>query len=147
MEIITTTITARASANYQVGEVSIEIANYTEEELGQIQRYTVDKAVQICNDLQTKVNPNTPPVQPKTEVKNFNNNNQQRQPSYRTNTPPQNYQPPVQQAPVQQQAQQETKFVNGVQYKKCKNRTTGEIFWAIVDHSLITQNTPQYIKE
>ena len=144
MEILNTTITARASANYQVGEVSIQIANYTEEELGSIQRYTVDKAVHICNELQAKVNPNTTPVQPKTEVKTFNTQQQApRKPSYRTDG---NYQPTQNtQAPVQN-TQPQTLVHNGFQYKLCTNNQTGEKFYALVNPDDMNRGAQKYYK-
>lgn len=65
MEILSTTITARATSNYQVGEVSVEITNYTEPEFQQVQQYTIERACGICLELQKRmgVNPETPKVE------------------------------------------------------------------------------------
>ena len=62
MEILSTTITARACSNFQTGEVSIEITNYTEPEFQQVQQYTIERACGICLELQKRmgVNPENP---------------------------------------------------------------------------------------
>lgn len=137
MEILNTTITARASANYQVGEVSIQIANYTEEELITIQKYTVDKAVHICNELQAKTT--TTPVQPtvSTNVQQF----PKKTPTYRTDS---NYQQP--QAPVQNTQPTNTVMYNGFQYKFCTNKQTGEKFYAIVNPDDLNRGAKKYVK-
>ena len=138
MEILNTTITARASANYQVGEVSIQIANYTEEELLTIQKYTVDKAVHICNELQAKTN--STPVQPtvSTNVQQFP---PKKTPTYRTDS---NYQQP--QAPVQNTQPTNTVMHNGFQYKFCTNKQTGEKFYALVNPDDLNRGAKKYVK-
>lgn len=90
MEIISTTITARATANYQVGEIAIQISNQTEEELHNIEMYAINEAVSICNELQRQtgtIKPETPAVQTQRTTYPQNQQrytNQQAQQSYRT---------------------------------------------------------------
>lgn len=90
MEIISTTITARATANYQVGEIAIQISNHTEDELHNIEMYAINEAVSICNELQRQTGttkPETPAVQTQRTTYPQNQQrytNQQAQQSYRT---------------------------------------------------------------
>lgn len=124
------------------GEVSIQIANYTEEELITIQKYTVDKAVHICNELQAKTT--TTPVQPtvSTNVQQF----PKKTPTYRTDS---NYQQP--QAPVQQQSTQPQQsnviMIEGFAYKHCVNKQTGERFLALVNPDDLNRGAKKYVKE
>lgn len=122
------------------GEVSIQIANYTEEELITIQKYTVDKAVHICNELQAKTTsaPVQPTVQTTTNVQQFQP--QKKTPTYRTDS---NYQP---QAPVQNTQPVNTVMHNGFQYKFCTNKQTGEKFYALTNPDDLNRGAKKYVK-
>lgn len=143
MTINEITITAEASKAYQKYCVALTAQDLNEGDIDYLKNMAISEAVKGINELAGN-------IETKPEVK-VNTVQPQRQPSYRTDNNYRPNQPPVQQVPVQQQPQQgyqdELKYVNNVAYKKCKNKTTGEVFFAICDHSLIGPNTPKYIKE
>lgn len=140
MEILNQRINVKAVKAYQTVEMEMTVSNATNEEIAEVKAYLLSEAKNSVCELAKDIEATNAPVHTTTNVQQFP---PKKTPTYRTDS---NYQQP--QAPVQNtQPQIETKYVNGAQYKKCKNKTTGEIFWAIVDANLISQNTPKYIKE
>ena len=137
MEILNQRINVKAVKAYQTVEMEMTVSNATNEEIAQVKAYLLNEAKNAVSELAKDIEGSNTPVQTKVETSTFNPQGN-KVPTYRTDS---GYQQ------QNQQKQPEIRYVNNVQYKKCKNRTTGEEFWAIVDHSLISQNTPQYIKE
>ena len=141
MEILNQRINVKAVKAYQTVEMEMTVSNATNEEIAQVKAYLLNEAKNSVCELAKDIEASNAPVQTTANVQQFQ---PKKTPTYRTNNQEQ-YQAP--QSNTQSQPQVETKYVNGAQYKKCKNKTTGEIFWAIVDANLISQNTPKYIKE
>ena len=126
MNIKEITIRVQTSKQYQVFETTITASDVENNEDMQMLRNTAIKESisglnKLCDDMGIETN-----EQPKV------NTTITKTPSYMTNT--------------SQNTNTDTKVVDGFQYKKCFNKSNGEVFYALVNPDDINRGARKYVK-
>ena len=120
MTINELTITARATSNYQVGEVSVTASNISgKSDIEQLENLTIGEAVKVLNKLCDKIE--KPVEDVKTEV---------------TITKPEEEEEPV---------IGDKKLIDGFWYKYCFSKDKNSHFWALVDKDDAFKGAKKYI--